>query len=298
MKSNWKGPTALLTSAAIYGSYGVLIKILGQELDVASQIVFRYSLAIILLIGLIFLAQVKLKIPRKSIPLLISFATLMQMSIWLFTKGAMTTTIPSLLGAFYIGTIVTGTILGSVVFRERLSRKTMVSTVIAILGLYLLSKNSLSNIGMLYGLVAGSIECITHSIRKYLDGVSRGAIALVAMGGVLVFTSIGNALSGLPLGWPTMLQTWWVGIIFAILAVLVNMTLTYGFRATPVNWGSLIMAGEIVFGSLFAWWWLGLSPTNNELVSSWLILMAIVTQNVKVVYNGRLLKTIRQILED
>lgn len=297
MKTNWKGPIALLASAAIYGSYGVLIKLLGQELNVASQIIFRYALAIIFLLGLISLTQAKLKIPQKSIPLLILFAILMQIGIWLFTKGAMTTTVPSLLGAFYIGTIVSGTILGSVVFREKLSRKMVVSTTIAIVGLYLLSKNSLSNIGTLYGLAAGSIECVTHSLRKYLVGVSRGVMALVAMGGVLIFTIIGAILNAQSLSWPITLQTWWVGIIFATLAVLVNMTLTYGFRLTPVNWGSLIMAGEIVFGSLFAWRWLGMAPTNNEWISGGLILMAIVAQNVNVEHNGRVIKTIRQMLE-
>ena len=221
----------------------------------------------------------------------------MQLAIWCFTNGAIATTIPSLLGAFYIGAIVSGTILGSMIFRERLSRKAKVATAIAVVGLYLLSQNSLSNTGILYGLAAGSLECITHSIRKYLGGVSRGVMALVAMGGTLAFTSLGAGLTNQSLTWPTLPQTWWVGIIFAILAILVNMTLTYGFRMTPVNWGSLIMAAEIFFGSIMGWWWLGVVPTSDEWVSNGLILAAIMVQNVDVAHNGKVLKVIRQTLE-
>lgn len=297
MKYSWRGSVALLISAAIYGSYGSLIKLLGRELNVPSQIVLRYALAVILLAGLVVGTKVRFKFQRKTVPMLVLFGVLIQAGIWCFTQGALLTTIPSLLGAFYIGSIISGAVIGVLIFRERLSGKSMVATTIAIGGLYWLTKDATSDVGVLYGLVAGLLECTTHSIRKYLSKVSRGMMALVAMLGTLVFTLVSAEISHQPLVWPTQTQTWLVGMVFATLATLVNMTLTYGFRSTPIAWGSILMATEIVFGSLMGWWWLGTAPTSTEWTNNLLILLAIISQNMPVLHNKKVLTFIRNTLE-
>lgn len=298
MNSQTKGIISLLLSGAMYGSFGILIQWMGSEMSVINQIIFRYFLAVVLILSLLAITKPRLKVPKKSWPVLLVFAIITQVSIWSFTKGAVLTSIPSLLGSFYIGSIVSGTMLGLLVFHEKLALKNWVGTFMAILGLYVLSQNFVGNRGILYGLVAGSLECLTQAIRKYLGGVSKGAILLASLLGVLAMSLISALISGYSFYLPQLTTTWIGGSIFAVLVGVVNITVTYGFRLLPMNVGSVIMSGEIFFGALFSTLFLSTKPTGTELFASIVVLLSIVVQNWVIREDTKLVLLIRKMLEN
>lgn len=267
-------------------------------MSVLNQIIFRYFLAVILILALMMIAKPKLKVPKKAWPVLIVFAIITQVSIWSFTKGAVLTSIPSLLGSFYIGSIVSATLLGFSVFREKLALKNWIGTFLAILGLYILSKNFVGNQGILYGLAAGSLECITQGIRKYLGGVSKGAILLTSLLGVLAVSLASALMSDNNFYIPELTTTWIGGSIFALLVGIVNILVTYGFRLLPMNVGSVIMSGEIFFGTIFSSIFLATKPTGPELFASIAVLLSILIQNWVIREDNRLVLSIRKMLED
>lgn len=281
----------------MYGSFGILIQWMGGEMSVINQIIFRYSLAVILILSLVTITKPRLKVPKKSWPVLLVFAIVIQLSIWSFTKGAVLTSIPSLLGSFYIGSIVTGTLLSLSIFREKIALKNWVGTFIAILGLYILSKNFIGNQGIIYGLAAGSAECITQAIRKYLSGVSKGAILLTSLLGVLTVSLVSALISGSSFYLPQLTTTWIGGSIFALLVGAVNITVTYGFRLLPMNVGSVIMSSEIFFGAIFSTIFLSIKPTGSELFASIAVLLSILIQNMVIKADNRLILSIRKMLE-
>ena len=96
---------------------------------------------------------------------------------------------------------------------------------------------------------------------------------------------------------PTHPDTWMVGVVFGLLAVIVNIAVTYGFRKIPINLGSIIMSTEIGFGALFGLIVLGMKPSLTELVTITLITVAVIVQNITIKNDAKILVFVRKILE-
>ena len=192
MKIIKPGLVALLTSAAIYGSFGVMIRLLSYELSLTSQVIFRYSLALVILISMVLVTKAKLKFKKESIMPMLGLALFMQISITNFTKAALLIPISSLIGAFYIGSLVTATLTGIFVYKEKISWTGASSTLLAGLGLWLLTLNGGNFAGLILAIIAGSAESVTQAIRKSAPNLSKGVTAVIAIFGILMFTLLQN----------------------------------------------------------------------------------------------------------
>lgn len=287
----------MVGSAAIYASFGVLIGILNREQGVDSQIIFRYGLAMILYMFVIILTKTKIKIPPSGGMPIFAFGVVLQLSIWLFTRAATLMSIPSLLGYFYIGTIIMGNLLGLFFFREKIASKNIFATVLTIAGLYFLTRSGNANGGELFAIAAGSMECTANAIRKKLHNVSKGTITLISLFSILLFTIIGATISGSAIQVPHYAASWGAGAIFAVLVVLVNILVTYGFRVTQIHLASVIMSLEILFGAVFSVVFMSVFPTQSEVAVGMLLLISVAIQNARVNNESKAVKFVRNILE-
>ena len=297
MKIIKPGLVALLTSAAIYGSFGVMIRLLSYELSLTSQVIFRYSLALVILISMVLVTKAKLKFKKESILPMLGLALFMQISITNFTKATLLIPISSLIGAFYIGSLVTATLTGIFVYKEKISWTGASSTLLAGLGLWLLTLNGGNFAGLILAIIAGSAESVTQAIRKSAPNLSKGVTAVIAIFGILMFTLLQNIFNKEVLMIPRLPLTWLVGIVFGLAAVFVNIAVTYGFRKIPINLGSIIMSTEIGFGALFGLIVLGMKPSLTELVTITLITVAVIVQNITIKNDAKILVFVRKILE-
>lgn len=297
MKKNTSGVISLILSAAIYGSFGLLIQWMGAEMSVVNQIVFRYSLALVVILALFAVIKPKIVVPRSSWPMLIVLAGLMQGSIWSFTQGAVLTSISSLLGSFYIGSIATSSFLGNLVFKDRVEIKSWIGTLFAVAGLYALVHENTNVTGVIFGLIAGMAESMTQAIRKYLSDVSPGGILLTSVLGVLLYSLLVSIYSDNQLQAPILMGTWVAGSFFAVLLVIVNLAVTYGFRRVSMNVGSIIMSSELLFGMVMSALLLSVRPSINEMVAAISIMVSIIIQNVGVESDNRLVVIVRRVLE-
>lgn len=298
MNKSTTGAISLILSAAIYGSFGLLIQWMGAEMSVMNQIVFRYTLALGVILVLFAVIRPRIVVPRNSWPVLILLAGLMQGSIWSFTQGAILTSISSLLGSFYIGSIATSSILGSLVFKDRVEIKSWIGTLLAVVGLYVLVHENTNVAGVIFGLIAGMSESMTQAIRKYLHGVSPGAILLTSVLGILVLSLMTNYVAGNQFRVPVITETWVAGGCFALLLVMVNLLITYGFRRVSMNVGSIIMSSELLFGMVMSAMLLSTNPTTSEAVAATAIMASIITQNVAFKSNNRLILLMKRVLEN
>lgn len=297
MTKNTSGAISLILSAAIYGSFGLLIQWMGADMSVMNQIVFRYSLTLVVILVLFAVVKPRIVVPRNSWPVLILFAGLMQGSIWSFTQGAVLTSISSLLGSFYIGSIATSSILGVLVFKDRVEIKSWIGTLFAVAGLYALAHESTNMTGVIFGLIAGMAESMTQAIRKYLNDVSPGGILLTSVFGVLLYSLLVSIYSDIQLHAPILMGTWVAGSLFAVLLVIVNLAVTYGFRRVSMNVGSIIMSSELLFGMVMSALLLSVRPSINEMVAATSIMVSIIIQNVGVESDNRLVVIIKRLLE-
>ncbi len=224
-------------------------------------------------------------------------AGLMQGSIWSFTQGAVLTSISSLLGSFYIGSIATASVLGRLVFKERVEIKSWVGTLLAVGGLYALMQENTNMAGVIFGLIAGAFESMTQAIRKYLRGVSPGAILLTSVLGILIFSLMTNYVSGNQFRVPVITETWVAGGCFALLLVMVNLLITYGFRRVSMNVGSIIMSSELLFGMLMSVMLLSTNPTTSEVMAATAIMASIIIQNTTVNSDNKVVALTKKMLE-
>jgi drug/metabolite transporter (DMT)-like permease len=116
------GFSSLLLAALVYGSFGVWVKLLSAHMSIYQQVVLRNAFAFILAFLIILVmrewTQVSWHKIKKSS--LIFFTFLVPIDVILYNVSILSTKIALATFAFYIGTILTGWVVGVVSYKEKL----------------------------------------------------------------------------------------------------------------------------------------------------------------------------------
>lgn len=284
------GFSSLLLSAITFGSFGVWIRILNNELSIYQQIVLRNTFAFIFAVLAVILSRQFKTLNWKAINKrnLFLYVLLVPLAVITYNIAMIGTKIAVATFAFYVGTILTGWIAGAVFFKEKLTSDKWFSLILVIGGLclfaYPLSKVS---VGILAGVASGILDGAANGFRKDLSGkVGKYLLVLsTAIGGVLVsglmiffFKQDLNFMSSLST------QRWVVGAFFGVLLILVNYLLLVGFQNFDLSLGSIVLSLELLFALLFGIVFLREVPTTLELFGGLLILGANILPNVKALF--------------
>src|SRR5690349_648535 len=93
MNNNLKGFSALLLAGAIYGTFGIWIRLLHREITSYQQITFRNATAFLFALCLIFLMKKNLFLKKFNRKYIIFYCISSSLSIVFFTLSALMTKI-------------------------------------------------------------------------------------------------------------------------------------------------------------------------------------------------------------
>lgn len=275
MNMNKKGSLALFTAAGIYATFGILIREMSKMFGTNSQVAFRFAIALVIVLAINTVRKSSIRLTGKplikSLALGISFASV----LILFTISVSNTKIANSVFLLYAGSIISSLLIGTMVFKEKLTNTKILAIVISLIGLALYSQAFfLFNIGVITGFLSGIVDGISNSLRKSLKGVERHKLLFYQFGIGAIFAIVMGLIMG-----ETFIKSYVplsivVGIVFGILQVGLNSLLLYGFQHFDVNVGTVILATELFFATLFGFLIFGESPTSNEIMGGILIFTA------------------------
>lgn len=277
----------MLLAGITFGSFGIWIRFLSQELTIYQQIVFRNILAMVFAIGIIVIgkkfladfAKVKkgnLFLYGLTVPLSVIFYNIAILNI----KIAVTTF------AFYIGSILFSWIFSVFFFKEKITILKALSLVSVIIGLacfiWPLSLSSL-NIGFVAAIISGILDAAANGFRKDLGRkIDKFILVFITtLGGVIVsslmmfyFKQNFNFISNLSV------NTWAVGLMFGFILVAVNYLLLVGFQNFDLSLGVIILSSELIFALLFGILVFGEKPLPKEIIGGLFVIAAVILPNL------------------
>lgn len=282
------GFLALLAAGLIFGSFGIWIRILDRELLMFQQIAFRNIIGFLMSLGLLLVMRKPLVPARgavSKIPLFL-YALSIPVSVVLYNVAILHTGIAVTLFSLYLGSLLMSIILGHVMFHEHITRQKGIAFVFAVLGLvcflYPFSITDI-NIGFFAAFAAGLADGAANAFRKLLSskvdiwwlvfvtmlaGIIIAYILLVVYGQPMIAL---GALSG---------TTWFVGILFGLILMLVNYLVLYGFGHFDLQLGTIVLTTELLFGAVFGFVFFQEMLKTNELVGGLLIVVAVLAANI------------------
>lgn len=278
-----KGFLALFSSAALLGTFGVLIRQLGLYLDIGSQVAVRTFAAAGVALILVVAWKSSLRIPRAKIPALVLFSTVFPLSLLAFTASISETKASNALFMLYVGSLAAGFMIGSFWFKEKVTKVKLFSMVLVIFGLVVfLSPLSISSltVGVLMGIIAGVLEGTTHAIRKSLQGLKRETLLFYQY---LASGFFGLALAAVrteQLKLDIDLRLIIVTLVFGIALVGMGYLLLYGFKHFDVNVGSVVLASELLFALIINAAFLAEIPTAQEFIGGMIIFLAAISTSI------------------
>ncbi len=283
MNKKLSGFSSLLLAGIIFGSFGVWIRFLSQELTIYQQIVFRNVIAMVFAIGIIIIgkrfftdfAKVKkshLFFYGLTVPLSVIFYNIAVLNI----KIAVTTF------AFYIGSILFSWLISVLFFKEKITTLKALSLVSVLFGLacfiWPLALSSIS-IGFVAGIISGVLDAAANGFRKDLAGkIDKYILVFITtLGGVIVsslmmfyFKQNLNFISSLSI------KTWVVGLTFGFFLVAVNYLLLVGFQNFDLSLGVIVLSSELIFSLLIGLLVFGEKPLPKEIVGGLFVMVAVI----------------------
>ena len=180
-------------------------------------------------------------------------------------------------------------IFGYFFLKEKISKITLASIILAISGIILMVGNSLSP-GQMTGNIAAFIMPISFAfliliIRKYpqIDMVPIQLIAgiLAMIIGYLMSVKIQISINDIFLGF--LAGFFQLGFGFILI--------TIGARTTPSAMVGIIMLTEAVFGPLWAWLFINENPPFIVLIGGSIVIFAVLLQFLNLLYKDKAIKT-------
>lgn len=286
-----KGFFSLLIAGLIFGSFGILVRILNIELSSFQQIFFRNFVSFLLAVFIILIFKRKISFKNTSKLNIVLFGISLPLTIIFYTLAIIKTKIIIAIASLYIGSIIFSLLLGIVFFKEKITLQKIISIIFAVIGLiFFASPFSLTslNIGLVYGVLSGFMDVTSNSFKKYLSGkIDRFVLIAIQMFGGIIISLILIIYSN-TLFIPQMSsQTIYIGIFFGLLLLTINYLLLVGFSNFDLNLGTIVMSSELVFASIFAYLLYKEIPTKNELIAVFFIILSIVSSNIAIQKNKK-----------
>ncbi|HUW21816.1 MAG TPA: DMT family transporter [Candidatus Bathyarchaeia archaeon] len=268
------GFTSLFISAVAFGSFGIWIRLLNNEMSIYQQIVLRNGFAFVIAVLVVLLAKQFRNIEwnkAKKLNLFL-YTLLVPLSVIAYNISMINTKIVLATFAFYVGTILTGWFAGLLFYKEKLNTEKWLSLILVLVGLGLFAypfTNSSINLGFVAGVVSGVLDGSANGFRKDLAGkISKFVLVLLtAIGGLivsgLIMTYFHQSVNYLGFMSTT---AWIIGGFFGALLVILNYLLLVGFQNFDLSLGSIVLSLELLFALIFGILIFKEYPSGRELL--------------------------------
>jgi len=278
---HFEGAMSLVGAAFIYGTFGILIREISKMMGDATQTLARFALAAVFAFGLNMVLRKRLRVSKGVLLRAGLLGGLFAAVVVLFTISANSTKIANSVVLLYAGSILSSFVIGSIAFKEKITKQKTIAIVLALVGLSMYAGGFLAaSAGILAGFGSGLFDGFANAMRKTLKSVDRNLVIMYSFTiGSLFALLIVLATGGFEVGqfaWLPIVLT----VVFAILQIVLNNLLLFGFQHFDVNVGTVILAMELFFASLLGYLFFRESPTMSELVGAIVIFAASIVASV------------------
>lgn len=276
------GFLALLSTAAIYGFFDIFIRFLSAYFSPIGQIAIRFFLAFLLISLVILIKRIPLKLPKINKLHFLFFLFSLPLGVLFLTLSILEIKVSNSIFYFYLGGLFSSFTIGRLVFKEGINTGKIAALILAVAGLaiYAYPLNlTLFKTGVILGILAGVFDAFLNTSRKFLGDFNRYALIFYQMAAVVVSMVLFSWLSGEQM----IISFSPLSLIFllpyAAGLVGVGFLTLYGFKHFDLNLGTIIVAMELSFVTVFAYLFLGEIPTVLEIIGSLFLLAALITVN-------------------
>lgn len=270
-----RGGLALFGASAIYATFGPLIRVLSEMFGDYSQVAARMGLAFIFLLVISLLFN---KIKKLTRPQTISAALLGVTSTGIlifFTIGVTQVKIATAVFLLYAASMISSLIFGTVFFKETLGAQKIIALALAFVGLFLFGDVLIAlSSGIIACLLSGICEGIGNGIRKSLKGADRTTVLLYQFFVNATLASILMIFAAEPIIKTVSTAPIIAVVAFAILQLILNHLLLFGFQSFDVNIGTVILSLELFFAAILGFIFFGEALTTAELLGGLAIFIA------------------------
>jgi drug/metabolite transporter (DMT)-like permease len=282
------GLAALLLAAALFGAFGPLIREMSKMFGDAAQVTARLSIGFLVATSLISVTGRMRRFPKANHGRLFSLGAAQAGIYTFFTLSVTQTKIANTTFLLFAGIILVSTVLGVVIFRERITIWLATSIALALCGLVIYNGPSIdTDSATAFGILAGCCAGLTTTFRKLLKNEDALVIVWVSLGYAtlvsLALLAISNDEMIRTVSWPSALAT----MAFGVLVVTQSQLVTYAFSHVNLSAGSVILSTELVFGALFGWIGYNEVPTSAELAGALFIVCGAILLAVRHVTRSR-----------
>ena len=279
-----KGFLSLLSAGFLFGFFGILVRLLSDELTNYQQILFRSVVGFILASIIIVILKRKISFKNISLINLFFFAVSLPLTIIFYTLSILKTKIILAVATLFLGSILFSLVSGILFFKEKLTFKKGMAIISSIIALYYFTiPFSLSNInaGLIFGVLSGFMDALSNTFKKHLGGkVDRFLLISIQMMGTIIVSLIlmfYTKAFTFPIISPFILI---IGLLFGFLLMLNNYLMLVGFHNFDLNLGTIILSSELLFASIFGYLFYKEIPTLNELIGGGLIAFSIIVAHL------------------
>ncbi|MFZ1720635.1 MAG: DMT family transporter [Candidatus Moraniibacteriota bacterium] len=272
-----RGVAALFSCSILYACFGPLIRILSEMFATYAQVTARMGLAFIFLFTFSLFARKIKRISNKQILKAIILGFVSTSILVFFTIAITHIKIASTIFLLYAANMTLSFLVGTLLFKETLGIQKIIALTLAFVGLYIFMSADMAlglSFGALSAVLAGISEGVGNGIRKKLNGADKITVNIIQFfvitlcSSFLILFSSEGALHAVSLRAVIAL------IIFAILQLLLNHLLLYGFQNFDVNIGAVILSLELFFAAILGFVFFSESLTVTEMVGGAIIFIA------------------------
>ena len=275
MSDKLKGSSALFTAAFIYSTFGILIRQMAVMFGDSAQTAARFGIAFVFILLLNFIRKQSIALPREALVRACILGITFGFVVLFFTISVNNTKLSNSVFLLYAGSMISSLIIGTFLFKEKLTAVKIVALVLTFSGLYMYSNAFLvlSN-GILAGLASGLFDGISNAIRKTLKGINRNSILTYQFLFSSLLATLVLVVSGDVIIKDIALLPVIAMIIFAILQIGLGNLLLFGFQHFDVNIGTVILATELFFATIIGFLLFKEVPTSREMIGGLFIFIA------------------------
>lgn len=254
MKHDTFGFIILILSSLIYASYGIFSKIIGSSFAPFTQAWTKGVVSLICF--LIFGSATKsfVKIDKKDLKWFILVWTIGLLAIAPTFYSLVHLHIGTALFIQYAATLITSYLIGIIFLKEKLAKESLMSLVIAFVGLLLVYWGDIyfnRLIPVLAAIISGSFFSIWFSFsKKVTSKYPTSELNTLGYAFAVVTNLIIAFILGEKLNTHFASKEWLANIGYGLAGFLGSGLTIYGFKYIDAHKGSIILLSEIVFGTL------------------------------------------------
>lgn len=270
------GGEALLAAAFLFSITNVLVREMAHMWGDQAQVAVRFALVWLILVAFAQFKGARASISRSKMLPVVAYSVLAALGILLFTLSVQMTTIANTLFTSNATEMVLAFLLGSLVLKEKITRRKLVAIGLSLVGLVLYSGAILEgNVGLMFGLLAGATVAVCNLLAKQLKGVNLTAILRMQFGlgtifmvALMLWFSPGDIIRTISVEGTA------VTVVFALVLIAATHLVLYGFQHFDVNVATVVLSSQLVFGALLGFFLYQEVPTVHEIISGLLIACA------------------------